>query len=176
MNQAANKQRARQAAQALLMKYDVKTAPVPIERIVKSCSVRVEYAPLDSELSGLAHIRENVPIVGINTLHAPTRQRFTLAHELAHIQLHRRELERAVHVDRGSLRRDPLAAAGVDPIEIEANAFAAELLMPTELLVSALEGRSVDLEDDKAVAALAKRFKVSDAAMRYRLNSLGESE
>ena len=46
-------------------------------------------------------------------------------------ELHRHELEHAVHVDRGSLRRDALAAEGVDPIEIEANSFAAELLMPT---------------------------------------------
>ena len=87
----AQKQKARAAAQALLTQHGVKAAPVPIERIVKSCRVRVEYAPLDSELSGLAHIRDDVPIVGINTLHAPTRQRFTLAHELAHVQLHRRE-------------------------------------------------------------------------------------
>ena len=174
MSQRAQKQKARKAARALLNRHGVKAAPVPIERIVKSCGIRVEYAPLDSELSGLAHIRDDVPIVGINTLHAPTRRRFTLAHELAHVQLHRHELERAVHVDRGSLRRDALAAAGVDRIEIEANTFAAELLMPTELLRSALKGRSVDLEDDRAVAALAKRFKVSDAAMRYRLSSLGE--
>lgn len=180
MNRRAQKQKARKAAQMLLSQHGVKAAPVPIERIAKVLGVRVEYAPLDSELSGLAHIRDNVPIVGINTLHAPTRQRFTLAHELAHVELHRRELERVVHVDRGSLRlergslpRDALAAAGVDPIEIEANTFAAELLMPTEFLISELGGRSVDLEDDKAVMALAKRFRVSDAAMRYRLSSLG---
>lgn len=175
MSQLPKTNEARKVAQELLNRHGIKAAPVPIERIAKSLGVRVEYAPLDDELSGLAHVRDDIPIVGINTLHAPTRQRFTLAHELAHVQIHRQELERAVHVDRGSLRRDALAAAGVDPIEIEANAFAAELLMPTELLTSALEGRSVDLEDDKAVMALAKQFKVSDAAMRYRLSSLGDS-
>lgn len=147
---------------------------MPIERIVKSLGIRLEYAPLDDELSGLAHIRDGVSVIAVNSSHALNRQRFTIAHELAHIELHRHELERVVHVDRGSLRRDTLAAAGVDPIEIEANAFAAELLMPTALLKSALQGRSIDLEDDSAVFALAKRFRVSDAAMRYRLSSFGE--
>ena len=176
MSRRAERKKARLEAQALLDQHAIKGVPVPVERIAKSLGIRVEYAPLDDELSGLAYIRDDVPIIGINALHAPNRQRFTLAHELAHVQLHRPELERAVHVDRGSLRRDALAAEGVDPIEIEANTFAAELLMPTPLLISALERHPVDLEDDNAVAALAKRFRVSDAAMRYRLNSLGESE
>lgn len=176
MSQHAKKNKAQQAAQVLLNQFGVKAAPVPVERIAKSLGIRVEYAPLDGELSGLAHIRDDVPIIGINTLHAPNRQRFTLAHELAHVQLHHHELKRTVHVDCGSLRRDALATEGVDPIEIEANAFAAELLMPTKLLASALGGRSVDLEDDQAITALAKRFRVSNAAMRYRLNSLGEAD
>ena len=174
MSRPADWHKARREAQALLEQHAIKAVPVPVERIAKSLGIRVEYAPLDDELSGLAHIRDDVPIIGINALHAPNRQRFTLAHELGHVRLHHRELERAVHVDRGSLRRDALSAEGVDTIEIEANAFAAELLMPTRLLISALERHPVDLEDDRAVAALAKRFRVSDAAMRYRLNSLGE--
>nr|WP_145720703.1 ImmA/IrrE family metallo-endopeptidase [Mesorhizobium tianshanense] len=170
----ADKKTARDTAKALLDRYVVRAAPVPVERIAKSLGVRVEYAPLDGDLSGLAHVRNGVPIIGVNTLHTPARQRFTLAHELAHIQLHRHELEGTVHVDRGSLRRDALAAAGTDPTEIEANTFAAELLMPTDLLMAALDGHSVDLEDDAAIGSLAKRFRVSEAAIRYRLSSLGE--
>jgi Zn-dependent peptidase ImmA (M78 family) len=175
MTRWADKKKARDAAKKLLEQHRVRATPVPVERITKSLGVRIEYAPLDGELSGLAYVRDGVPIIGVNTLHTPARQRFTLAHELAHIQLHRTELEGAVHVDRGSLRRDALASAGTDPTEIEANTFAAELLMPTDLLMAALGGHSVDLEDDEAVASLAKRFKVSEAAMRYRLSSLGES-
>jgi Zn-dependent peptidase ImmA (M78 family) len=60
-------------------------------------------------------------------------------------------------------------------LEIEANTFAAELLMPADLLLGTLGGRSIDLEDDEAVASLAKRFKVSEAAMRFRLSSLGDA-
>lgn len=174
MSRQAKKSEAMSAAQELLKQFAVDALPVPIERIARSLGIHLEYAALDDELSGLAYVRDDVPIIGINMLHAPNRQRFTLAHELAHIQLHRSELEEAVHVDRGPLRRDALAAEGVDPIEIEANTFAAEFLMPTQMLVSALETNPVDLEDDKAVSAIAKRFSVSDAAMRYRLSSFGE--
>ena len=163
--------KARKAAQALLKKHAIKTFPVPVERIAKAMGVRVQYAPLDGDLSGFAHIREGVPIAGANTLHAPTRQRFTLAHELAHIELHRPQIESSVHVDRGSLRRDALASAGTAPNEMEANAFAAELLIPTDLLKQTLDGRAIDLEDDERISALAKRFKVSEAAMRFRLDS-----
>lgn len=163
--------RGREAAQAMLVQHGITAPPVPVERIAKLEGVKVEFAPLDQELSGLAHIRDGVPIIGVNALHSATRQRFTLAHELAHIKLHRAELERVVHVDKGSLRRDALAAAGVDRKEIEANAFAAELLMPQAFLAAALQGRTIDLEDDEMIKKLAKRFRVSEAALRFRFES-----
>jgi Zn-dependent peptidase ImmA (M78 family) len=142
-----------------------------VERIAKQMGVKVEYAPFEAELSGMVVVRDGQPIVGINALHSPNRQRFTLAHELGHIRLHRDQLENAVHVDRGSLRRDALAAAGTDIIEICANAFASELLMPRHFLEPLIGSRGIDLEDDDAIAALAKRFRVSTAALRFRLES-----
>jgi Zn-dependent peptidase ImmA (M78 family) len=167
----ARTQYARQMARKLIEQYSVKTLPVPIERMAKQEGLKVQYAPFDDELSGMTYIKDDVPIIGVNSLHHPNRQRFTLAHELGHVILHRAKLGGEVHVDRGSLRRDTLASAGIDDIEIEANAFASELLMPQPLLEAALSERPLDLEDDKAVATLAKKFRVSDAALRFRLQA-----
>lgn len=164
--------KARHAARKLLEEFGgVKTWPVPVERIAKFRGARIQYTPFDGDLSGMAFIKDDIPIIGVNSLHHPNRQRFTLAHELAHIELHRPHLEREVHIDKGSLRRDALAASGTDDKEIQANAFAAELLVPQPLLDLALKGRIVDLEDDEFIAELAKLFRISEAAMRYRLQA-----
>ena len=133
--------------------------------------VKVQYTAFEGDLSGIAYIADGKLIAGVNALHHPHRQRFTLAHELAHFEIHRDMLSAEVHIDKAILRRDSLSAMGTEPIEIEANAFASELLMPQGLLDVELAGRQVDLEDATFVKALAQRFKVSEAAMRYRLQT-----
>lgn len=166
----ADKDKARAAALRLIEEYGVRAAPVPIDRIIRAAGVVVQYGPFDGELSGMAFIKDGQPMIGVNSLHNSTRQRFTLAHELGHILLHRPVLEASgVHVDKGSLRRDSLASQGVDDQEIEANNFAAELLMPEPLLAAALEGLNLDFEDEEAVQALAKKFKVSTMALQFRI-------
>lgn len=160
---------ARDSALDLVERNGIAAAPVPVERIARKLGIQIRRAPLGGDLSGMATIREGVCIIGVNSLQAPQRQRFTLAHELGHFRLHRAILEKEVHLDRGSLRRDWLSSLGVDRHEMEANAFAAELLMPTLLLKDMLSGRSIDVEDEDDVDRLARRFQVSSAAMRYRL-------
>lgn len=165
---------AKARATEIVERFGVKTPPVPVERIAKQLGVIVQYAPFDEELSGMAFLKEGVAIIGINSNHHPNRQRYTLAHELAHIYLHRPHLEAGVHVDQSSvnsLRRDLVSAEGTDPLEREANAFAAELLMPAKLLAGALDDRMLDLDDDRLLA-LAKRFKVSLMALQYRLQRI----
>jgi Zn-dependent peptidase ImmA (M78 family) len=169
MSVEADTDRAIEAANDLIDQGAVTTAPVPVERLARAQGVQVRYAPLDGELSGMAHIKDGIAVIGVNSLHHRNRQRFTLAHELGHIQLHRQRLEEEVHLDRGSLRRDWLATQGIDAHEIEANVFASELLMPKRILDAIIGGRLIDLEDDDVVDVLARRFRVSSAAMRYRL-------
>lgn len=167
----ADPERARKAARAVLRDFGVKGAPVPVERIIKARNIVLQYAPLEEDLSGMAYIKDGVGIIGINALHHPNRQRFSAAHELAHHELHAQEIKKAVHVDKGFrvLLRDDVSSQGIDPLEIEANAFASELLMPQELLMSALDAVGLDIEDDAGIEALARRFRVSASAMRYRL-------
>ena len=157
----------------LLDKNEVTAPPVPVERIARSLA-RLRFSPLDNELSGMAFVKDGTAIIGINALHHPNRQRFTMAHECGHLVLHRDQVTREVHVDKAfpMLMRDAVSAASVDPMEIEANLFAAELLMPEFLLAGELGGAAFDIDDDAAVTALARRFRVSLSAMQFRLGNL----
>jgi Zn-dependent peptidase ImmA (M78 family) len=169
----ADTARARQRAREIIAEFGVKAPPVPVEKIIKAKKIVLQHAPLDDDLSGMAYIKDGIGIIGLNALHHPNRQRFSAAHELAHHELHNEHIRNEVHVDRAFkvLRRDDLAAQGVDPREIEANAFAAELLMPQIFLAELIDPAGLDLEDEAKVNSLAKRFKVSSAALRFRLTN-----
>ena len=156
-------------ANAVLEAAGLPGAPIPVEKVARSLGIQVRYAPFDGDISGMAFIKDGVSIIGVNNLHHPHRQRFTLAHELGHVVLHPAELERQIHLDKGSLYRDALSSTGTSAHERTANAFASELLMPTRLMATVVDPR-LDLEDDEAVGRLARKFRVSVAAMHYRLN------
>jgi Zn-dependent peptidase ImmA (M78 family) len=163
---------AREQARALVEKLGLKAPPVPVEKLAKALGVRVEYNPFDDELSGMAFIRDGKPIIGVNSKHHPNRQRFTIAHELGHIVLHRSHLETAINKSRNFIPRDPTSAEGTDPLEIQANAFASELLLPAKLVRQALSEWPGDLNDDDYLIALAKRFRVSLTAFQFRLENI----
>ena len=160
--------------QALLQENQVTTPPVPVEQIAKALDAQLRFSPLDDELSGMIYVKEGTPIIGVNALHHPNRQRFTIAHECGHLVLHKTQITQEVHVDKvfPMLMRDAVSAAGINEIEVEANLFAAELLMPVSLLANTLGNESFDIDDEGAVTALARSFRVSPSAMRFRLGDL----
>ena len=86
------------------------------------------------------------------------RRRFTIAHEIGHFVLHPERLR-------------PERGGGVNAAwqaqEREADQFAAELLMPEDLVRQAVVEQGAD------ASRLADRFDVSLAAMRTRLRHLG---
>lgn len=163
------------AAQELLQSQGIAKPPVPVERVAKALGVRVAFEPFEGELSGLLY-REpgGGDVVLVNSLTAKTRQRFTVAHELGHLLLH----EAPLQVDRPlSVRfRDERSSLAVDQEEIEANRFAAALLMPGDWVLrdaDRLLGRRPRLTDQALVEELAKQYGVSRQAMEFRLANLG---
>jgi Zn-dependent peptidase ImmA (M78 family) len=165
-------------AERILEKHNVQRAPVDVRAIASAYATVVDRI-LDPEISGVvAPIDQGKWIIVVNSGHPSVRRRFTIAHELGHILLHGYT---APHADRTFRFRDARSSEGSALEEIQANQFAAELLMPRPLLLKATSSYELyhapsSAGDDEAfeacVANLAKHFKVSRQAMTIRLSSL----
>ena len=156
-------------ADQLLGQAGVTNPPVPVVEIARAEGIKVRFGPLPDELSGVLVHERGETFIGVNSLHSPRRQTFTIAHELGHYALH----PRTNFVDHKILYfRNSLSGQAQDLKEMEANEFAASLLMPAKLLAKSLKGETVDLEDDENIESLAKKFGVSTQALTFRLINL----
>ena len=57
-------------------------------------------------------------------------------------------------------------------MEMEANRFAAELLMPLFLLLPMLKKNGVDIDDEEPLEELSRKFHVSKQALGYRIRNI----
>lgn len=153
----------------LLRQYGLMSAPVDLESVAKRLGAQVVYDDLEDDVSGFLLREKGASTIAINKQHHPNRQRFTLAHECGHLFLHAQEGDR-LWLDKTLFFRDG-SKSGDHLSEIQANQFAAGLLMPEELLKASL-GESGPVSDVDVVR-LALRCQVSERAMTVRLISLG---
>jgi Zn-dependent peptidase ImmA (M78 family) len=161
-----------QTVSTLLEEAGISEPGLDVKRIAENRGAIVVEEPNENDFSGfLFRSSDSSPIIGVNANHAPTRKRFTIAHELGHLLLHSKS---GVHVDQAIVQmRDATASAGVDEDEMEANRFAAELLMPRSFLERDLEALGpIHADDERAIASLAKKYRVSPQAMAIRLSAL----
>ena len=163
-----------EAERALRESGHIGEVPIDIEAVAGHLGAQVIRERLDRGVSGLLFRDGDSIIIGVNDLHASRRQRFTVAHEVGHLVLHK---GRPLVLDHVRVNfRDSMSSAATNAEEIEANQFAAEILMPRDLVIR--EAKRL-LEDDPAatdasiVPLLAQGFDVSDQAMEYRLINLG---
>jgi Zn-dependent peptidase ImmA (M78 family) len=126
---------------------------VPVEQIVARLGVSL-HKVRDGGWDGALKSTSDAAHIWIDENKPSVRQRFTIAHELGHLMLH----------PLGEMYRDCLSARGTDPKEVEANAYAAELLIPGWMLRAYVQA-TID------VAKLAKVFDVSERVMAIRLQS-----
>jgi Zn-dependent peptidase ImmA (M78 family) len=161
------------AALELLQLGNETSAPINVENLAQRVGAAITFEPFKEDLSGVLVKEKGRTVIGVNSAHPKTRQRFTIAHELGHLRLrHKGEL----FVDQTVMKRDARASQAIDPQEIEANKFAAELLMPEKLVVETmqrLQDQRNALSPGELIAKLAEEFQVSSQAMEYRLTNLG---
>lgn len=140
----------------VLTHFGMGRPPVDVYAIVSGLGAELHFvsgakwdAAVDSKETGEARIF-------VNTNTSEVRRRFSAAHEVGHLLLHK----------PGRAFRDDFSGSGLSIDEIQANNFAANLLMPS-WMISAYTKAGVP------VGALAQQFRVSAEAMKYRLEKLG---
>jgi Zn-dependent peptidase ImmA (M78 family) len=152
---------------------------VDVEIIAASLGLSVAAEPLD-EVSGALIIQNNNSYIRYNTTHPPTRQRFTIAHELGHYYLHC-DFKNVNRKDQLFVDKDFIVkyrnANNYTFAELkqeqEANAFAAALLMPRDFINSEINKKIyANVDEIKLIEKMAQVFKVSVPAMTYRLDNL----
>jgi predicted transcriptional regulator len=146
-----------------IIKRHQESAPVKVVPLARECGLEVyNNTALPNDISGM--IRRDATMGGkagyaviVNGNHHAHRRRFTIAHEIAHFVLHRDLIGDGIQDD--ALYRSSLSGR----VEAQANRFAAEILMPWDLLNPAITSGTND------VAELAQMFSVSKSAMSIRL-------
>ena len=161
-------------ADQLLAEHSIKGPPVDVEAIARRLGVTVTYEDLEPSVSGmLVRPAHGDPVIVVNDRHAPVRQRFTVAHEIAHLDLHKGRPVIVDHLTRARVNlRDETSSMATDREEIAANQFAASLLMPADWVHDEVEQR-MGMPTGRLISELASQFFVSEQAMEYRLMNLG---
>jgi Zn-dependent peptidase ImmA (M78 family) len=133
-----------------------------LTRVEQDLGVPVVVAALPAGIAGCCWREGERVVLWVDGAQAVVRRRFTLAHELGHVRCGHGG---RVDVDRWST----LAGTTSDAREVQANAFAAELLAPAAG-VRAGVAREPTLDD---VVRIAARYGISTVAAVHRLSTLG---
>ena len=147
------------APAADIIKRHQADAPVKVGAIATDLGLSVVVSDLPLAVSGmLSKGKDNDQwTIRVNRHEHRHRQRYTIAHEIAHFVLHRDAFGEELIDD--TFYRSGLS----EQREYEANALAAEILMPWPLI------RKLMQEGQKTTSELAERLQVSSAAMSIRL-------
>lgn len=152
--------------QDLIEKYQRET-PMKLGALAKELNLVVKKSTLAPNISGEIKESDDIVTIRINRHDAISRQRYTLAHEIAHFFLHRSLLKNGIKDD--VLYR----SAQSNEVEAEANRLAADIIMPLELVKSLIKKYSVDdLDREKVYECVAEELAVSTTALAIRLEKI----
>lgn len=161
----------RSRAKDLLRSCQIITPPVDVDALAAKLGILISVTELTDDVSGFLVRKEDKVIIAVTSNDSPKRRRFTAAHEIGHFLLH---MSKPIFVDEFAVHfRSRASGQGFSQEEMEANTFAAELLMPDDWLAQDVEKHG--LGKDGLVRSLALRYEVSEEALAFRLTNLGYS-
>ncbi|TRD15238.1 ImmA/IrrE family metallo-endopeptidase [Palleronia caenipelagi] len=143
---------------------------VPVGALANELGIHIKVANLGPGNSGQISRDPDGEgyIIKVNRFEAKERQRFTIAHEIAHFLLHKDIIDSSPD----GIQDTVLYRSGApEKVEYEANRLAADILMPQVPVSNRLRelgGRVTE----KAIEVLAEDFKVSKGAMEIRLQNV----
>lgn len=165
-----NKIKVEQRAKQILKQHGLYALPVDPVLLANRLGVTVNNAKFaDDSWAALISKRGPTTRVFVEQSDPPYRKRFSIAHELGHHFLHLMEDGEMVDKRADMFRERRPNGENWSPerfMEVEANWFAAELLMPQEFVRE-------EWKANPNVSTMAKIFNVSEEAMGYRIDALG---
>lgn len=136
---------------------------IPIQTIIETNNeLDLTFKDLGHNDAYIKRIADDRFEIAVNSKHHPNRQRFSMAHEYAHYLLHRGKIDLMTEGER-ILHRN----GDRNSIEYQANTFAAELLMPEDLVRRAFRFSEGNL------SKMALQLRVSKESLTHRLRDLG---
>ena len=141
--------------------------PTRLSALARALGVELKAATLKPGISGEIQRKDSGDYrIRINRHDPSRRQRFTVAHELAHFLLHQDAIGDGIEEDK--LYRSTLS----DRREQQANRLAADILMHPDAIKAVYE-EALEVGVGDPVLYIADALNVSEAAAEIRLKVLG---
>lgn len=151
-------------AEKVLSDFGIASIPIDVITIAKKSNILIRKARSE-KFSGLLYRKDDTAFMAISSSESDVRQRFTIAHELGHFFMHP---NKDTFVDFRDNKKN--IARGIK--EIQANQFAAALLMPRKFIEKDVKNFKETGFNDEAIKFLAQKYHVSEDAMSFRLINL----
>ncbi len=160
-----NYNKAKDLASQILSEAEIKSPPIAVLNLAILKGLKVDFMKMYKDvgqlMSGVFDAKNKT--IYVNSDDHPNRQAFTIAHELGHYVLDHKPSE------YDFLPRQ-VTVVNSSPEEKEANCFAANLLIPKDMLDEAIKKYSLNITND--IDVLANLFGVSKEFMKYRIDGL----
>ena len=137
--------------------------PIAVGKLAKEFGISIKRATLHGNIAGEIKEENGVVTIRVNSHDVKARQRYTIAHEIAHFLLHRHLLQDGIQDT--TLYRSHLS----NKIEQEADSLAADILMPLDIVQSQIAKYSPEMKGEQLYETIAANLEVSKIALKIRL-------